>query len=103
MPAATRRWRAVMTNPRDSTCVRAPLSNRAYHVVQLSRPAVLIGVCNAFHRAPGELASGTKRRVGHALTALLTCHQFVTKIARNILNMRDMLSCFGVPKGLCFL
>jgi hypothetical protein len=32
----------------------------------------------------------------------LTCHQFVTKMPRNMLSMRNMQSCFGVPKLLSF-
>jgi hypothetical protein len=33
---------------------------------------------------------------------LLTCHQFVTKMLRNMLSMRNMQSYFGVPKLLSF-
>ncbi len=33
----------------------------------------------------------------------LTCHQFVTKMPLDMLSMRNMQSCFGVPKVLCFL
>ena len=33
-------------------------------------------------------------------SGLLTCNQFATKIALNMLGMHDMPTCFGAPKLL---